>query len=585
MKVGKLRPAMNSIFSRLFITFVLIMAPILISSMVVFSWGKNAIQSEIKNSASAHVEYIQYSMESEVNRVKKLQYDLINDKYLNKLANEFKYLPEYEYYTLISDLQSRLAIMSNSSIFIEDVSVIFPQMNCTVSAKDNLGNINNEEVIYILDKIKGRLYPVIFDQSGIYNVIAYPAKNDYSDRGPLFLIKVRFSRQALSEYIAQFNNQYSGDTFLFDHSGKTWLAGSKNGLREQELIDFRPDDHLVNSKDRMSVVNGNRYMIISGYSKYLNASFLKLIPVDDIYRVPNRYSRILWFFSVMSFFIIVLYSFFTYKFVYHPIRKILDAFKTVEAGNLQVKVFSKAANEFEYLYDGFNKMVWKLNELINNVYKQELYAKNAQLKQLQSQINPHFLYNSYFMLHRLISDKDFEDAFSLSAYLGKYFQYITRDAADDVPLCQEAEHAKSYTEIQVMRFAGRITVEFEPLPDNTGNIPVPRMILQPILENAFNYGTTQTVSGYRIRVRFMVQEDILKIIIEDSGADLSDLTIGILQKKLEEMGDHVEITGMINVHRRIRLKFGKESGLSISRSELGGLKAELSIQLHLREEQ
>ena len=111
--------------------------------------------------------------------------------------------------------------------------------------------------------------------------------------------------------------------------------------------------------------------------------------------------------------------------------------------------------------------------------------QRAELKQLQSQINPHFLFNSYFLLHRLIKSRNFERAVEISKNMGTYFQFITRNASDTVSLLREYEHAEIYADIQSLRFEGRIAVEVEPLPLCCQSIMVPRLIIQPSIENAF----------------------------------------------------------------------------------------------------
>src|SRR5690606_13977204 len=100
-------------------------------------------------------------------------------------------------------------------------------------------------------------------------------------------------------------------------------------------------------------------------------------------------------------------------------------------------------------------------ELIHQVYEQQLRAQSSELKQLQSQINPHFLYNTYFILYRLAKLNDNESIARFSHYLGDYFQYITRNASEDIPLEMEFKHAMTYAEIENIRFNNRIQVHFE----------------------------------------------------------------------------------------------------------------------------
>ena len=117
------------------------------------------------------------------------------------------------------------------------------------------------------------------------------------------------------------------------------------------------------------------------------------------------------------------------------------------------------------MYGRFNQMVVNLRSLIDQAYKQKIMTQRAELKQLQSQINPHFLYNSFFILNTMAHTGDLEGIETFTTQLGGYFQFVTRNASDEVALHQEIHHARLYTEIQSCDFPSRIKVDFEPLPE------------------------------------------------------------------------------------------------------------------------
>ncbi len=113
--------------------------------------------------------------------------------------------------------------------------------------------------------------------------------------------------------------------------------------------------------------------------------------------------------------------------------ELVKAFRMMRNGNLNIKLkFKTPSTEFQYLINDFNETVNQLNELIETIYKQEIYAKQIELKHLQSQIKPHFLYNSFFTLSHLIKEEDISNAVIFSNYLGEYFKYITKTDIADV---------------------------------------------------------------------------------------------------------------------------------------------------------
>jgi two-component system sensor histidine kinase YesM len=268
--------------------------------------------------------------------------------------------------------------------------------------------------------------------------------------------------------------------------------------------------------------------------------------------------------------------------------KLVDAFKEVEQGNLDISADHRGSDEFAYLFRGFNSMVNQLKRLIDQVLKQKILAQRSELKQLQSQINPHFLYNSFFILHGMVLQRDYENLEKFSRQLGSYYQFLTRSTSDEIPLQREVEHARTYAEIQARRFRNRIRLEFGDLPEDRHELVVPRLIIQPLLENAFEHGLRNKISDGVVSVRFVSEPERFAISVADNGDEIDEQMIvgmrdllapdGGTLEALERSG-FTEHTGLANVHRRLQLKFGKDSGLRLRLGEAGGLEAELVIVL------
>lgn len=315
--------------------------------------------------------------------------------------------------------------------------------------------------------------------------------------------------------------------------------------------------------------------VVSVKSDYLNMLLLRYIPQELIF-VPLRDFYIwLWVFTGAGAMIMLFYSIYTYNLIHKPMRKLVGSFRHVESGNFNVSIHVNSKNEFGYLYQGFNSMVQNVSALIEQVYKQKILNQRAELKQLQSQISPHFLYNSLFLINTMAKLGD-DNLIPFTKLLGDYFQFITRNASDFLPLREEVEHARTYSEIQFMRFPSRLTIQFEDLPDEVKEIQVPRLILQPILENAFKYAVEQTKVKGLITMRFQQDDHALRIIVEDNGTDLLESKLSALQKLLYDTSN-IETSGLINIHRRLRLIYGDEHGLFLERSAMGGLKVTLQL--------
>jgi len=222
-------------------------------------------------------------------------------------------------------------------------------------------------------------------------------------------------------------------------------------------------------------------------------------------------------------------------------------------------------------------MLTKLQALIDQDFKQKLMMQKAELKQLQSQINPHFLYNSFFILTSLARTGDLERIERFTIMLGEYFRFITRNGEDNVKLAEEIKHSRMYTEIQNLRFSRRIRVQFDELPKEMEDIRVPRLIIQPLVENAYEHSLEKIAEDGKLRVSFESEPAESRIIVEDNG-EMIETEINALRERLANANEAHEVTGMINIHRRIVLIYGEGSGLILSRSELNGLKVTVRIR-------
>lgn len=263
------------------------------------------------------------------------------------------------------------------------------------------------------------------------------------------------------------------------------------------------------------------------------------------------------------------------KLMYRPLMRLIHGFKRVQKLELVPVPIDRRRDEFGYLYQAFNDTVHSLKTLIEQNYEQQIRNQRSELKRLQSQINPHFLYNCFFVLCRLIKSEHKEKAYQFCLYIGEYFQFITRDDEDVIPLEMEVKHSRTYVEMQTICYGDRIRVRFHV---ETPPLQVPRLVLQPIIENAYKHGLGGMAGPGELWVHNEVRSDGITLCVEDNGNNLDDDRLEQLHARLTHSADRIEeTTGLINVHRRIQLHYGAEYGLEVSRSALGGLK----VLIHL----
>lgn len=565
----------NSIFGRLVITFLIIIIPIYGLAIYIYNWGLYTVKIEISKSTVAQVSFYLEGLEKEIERMKTLQYDCLNDENLNKLAIRSQIMSIYESTESMRLLQQRLVTIRNSSVYIKNVSAHILPVNRTISSNSGLDDLNMEKFKEIRVPLGLGGAQIISYKGSLY--LSTLQKRDIITSNPLYSIEIELDQDAFRQALSQFNT--------YDGSGSVLISNIDNGIisnqiksgKAQEIKSITANMNIDGDSGTEYVnINNKGYYVVHAKSNYLNMSLLKYIPQEYVMKPIKNFNVWVWVFSIAVIIIILIYSLSTYKFMHKPLIQLVKSFKKLESGDLQVSITHDSNNEFGYLYKRFNDMVKNLNNLIDQVYNQRILMQRAELKHLQSQINPHFLYNSFFMINTMASIGD-ENLVPFSKYLGEYFRFVTRNSSDYIPLIDEINHAKVYTKIQLMRFSKRLKVDFGECPEKYHNVKVPRLILQPVIENAFEHGIERKKNSGIVLVYFEEYDRQLGIIVEDNGNDMTDESLSELKTSLENITEELEITGIININRRIKLVFGENSGLAVSRSELGGLKVVLKI--------
>lgn len=261
-----------------------------------------------------------------------------------------------------------------------------------------------------------------------------------------------------------------------------------------------------------------------------------------------------------------------------PYAKLLGAMNEVSRGNFDVRLDDKISSDFQYIYDGFNYMTSSVSGYIEENYRQKVMRTESEFKALQAQINPHFLYNCFANIRSFCKMGDIESVALMTENLSKLFLYITRNAAPIVPLCNEVENLQNYLQIQQMRFGDRVLVEVQELPEEFRDVPIPKLCLQPIAENAYKYAFADKDSGGIFRVGYAVSGNELSITLEDNG-DVSDRQIAEIARSLT---DAAETSGIVNVSRRLRHYADGYGRVEVTRSSLGGLCVTLRLNIGKR---
>jgi two-component system sensor histidine kinase YesM len=567
------------IYMKLVLMFLLVLAPLYVIGLKMYESGAVSVKNEISNSLTSRVNLYSEILDTDFERTMRLMHEYVNDMDLLKLSTSSDHMTDIEKMDAVLRLKNRLDLLKGSSKFVENAIAYIPSMERSVSSNENaISDLNHEELNALIQLYNRSESPFIVWNNRMFISIPYP---DVSiSKNTQFVLAVEVAKPELASTLSRFTNAGGGAVI----SGKRTHWTVAGATDEKQSAEFLNQVNQVEHADRLEAghvqtitIANETFMFAQKDSSLLNANLMMFVPIANVSKPLATYR--IWFvvLSIAAIMLVFAFSYSIYKMIHKPLKSLIQAFRKLEQGDFNIRLQPSTKDEFGYLYERFNATVTQLGVLVHEVYEQKYRVQLVELRYLQSQINPHFLYNTYFILYRMATLEDNENIIRLTKHLGEYFQYITRDGADDVSFDKEAHHAKTYTDIQTVRFGKRITVDFGELPEGATDILVPRLILQPIIENAYKYALEQRAKEGWLRVQVFILDNELVVEVEDNGEEMTPERLITMQIMLRDLVNDKESTGLINVHRRLQIKYGVQAGIRLEIGERNGLKVKIVI--------
>lgn len=251
-----------------------------------------------------------------------------------------------------------------------------------------------------------------------------------------------------------------------------------------------------------------------------------------------------------------------------PIRELTEHMQEIELGKLGVEIDTQSdTEEIQCLTASFKEMVYKIEGLIEQVEDNQKKLRKSELKVLQSQINPHFLYNSLDTIIWLGERGECEKVVQMTAALARYFRLSLSKGKEVITIYEEVEHVKHYLQIQKIRYASKLTYMIEVSPDIFDEMIV-KIVLQPLVENALYHGIKDLEEGGYIRVLGFREGNNIILEVYDNGKGMSHEQIKNILKVPRSTSITKGGVAIKNVHERIQVYFGQDYGLSYE-SEYG----------------
>ena len=400
----------------------------------------------------------------------------------------------------------------------------------------------------------------------------YPIK-DKASGNISGIVMVDMPEQQLSD-IVQAKLGKKGYIYILDKDNQVVTHPNRELITTKlKLENSKKVDTLKNATVKYTENN----LTIEETSAVTGWKIIGTVPLSELTRENEMIRNILF---AILFLVCSIAIFFAWQFsstTVKPIKEITKTMKIVEDGIFDVRLSPKGKDEIGQLNVSFNIMVQRIQELMDRVFREQEALRQAELKSLQYQINPHFLYNTLDSIVWMLRAKKNDEAITMVMAITKLFRNGISRGKDIITIAEELEHVESYLVIQHMRYAKKFDYTVD-VPKELYKYKAVKVILQPLVENAIYHGIKLKKEKGHIWVRGEEKSDHLLFTVQDTGKGMDEETLLKLNNTLKDQpGEKLTIYGLKNVEERIKLFFGNSFGITFRSIEGQGTTAEIKI--------
>jgi len=399
-------------------------------------------------------------------------------------------------------------------------------------------------------------------------------------------ISIDFNLDSIQSMSDLLYSKYSEDFYLIDQNKKV-LYSSEDDLIGSKLSDEWAE--MLDKKQKLSGYFESSNGDFSGITIYETVEHFgqkwilaKRIPNQVLYKNANQLVFINVLVISVSLIIVIIATLFISLKLTSPIKELIQSIKEMKVKNMQVDISTKSTDEIGILAQTIKNMVRTIDNLIMREYRLEIANKDNQLKALQAQINPHFIFNTLQSIGSIALQSNVPRIYDLTSSLGKMMRYNMNTNEFIVEVSKEIDQIQAYLELQKQRFKQNLTFHIH-VEEEVKTLLIPKMILQPLVENYFKHGFEQNTRPGKIWVDIRkVDSHLLLISVEDNGNGMESDRLEFVQQKLNGTRNGTQFDqsiGLSNVLSRIQLYFDEQAQMKLTNRNPLGLKISLYIPL------
>lgn len=393
-----------------------------------------------------------------------------------------------------------------------------------------------------------------FSQDNMDHWVVSVSREIHDEKGEnlgVLLIDVKY--QALREYLQSRELGESGDTIILD---------------EQERIVYYKNIPCTNAKNSClqrfrSVQEGydrkNNTVMVKYPINHTNWILIGISSLEEIKSLKEHFFELIFISALASILITLIISSFILNRITKPIRQLEEHMSHFSETLSKVSLTGDVSAEILSLQNHFNDMIEKIK-----------YLREYEINALHSQINPHFLYNTLDTIIWMAEFEDTDKVISITKALANFFRISLSNGKEKIPLKEEIKHIQEYLYIQKQRYEDKLEYEFD-ISTSLENIEVPKIILQPLVENAIYHGIKNLQGAGKIKIYSKILEKKFELLVEDNGVGF--------EKAKKQASMKMGGVGVKNVNKRIQFYYGEEYGVRVDKEYKTGARVIISLPL------
>lgn len=568
-----------NLFRKMMAVILLMLIPIMGLYIYSNQIGTNVLRAELHESSRSQLQFFQHQVDTTIQSISLWPNLLLHDPDISELKDYFQQTSPYldlDTMVLVKRIQQKLSAQQSSLNWISRLIIYSPSLGRAITASD----VYTYDFADVKQRLKQGWQVRTAEKNGetshYFSLITVsPLSSFHQPEKANLIIEVEFDSSNIVRLLDTFRGDGQRDPFYYKESEGV----IKNGLSDSVLIGKLAASLLEGAEEppqnAVAKIDGQSFLVNAQLSDTTGWMLVDYVPLSDV-TLPMRKSSLLFYISAAALLLMSgIVAYLLYAQVQVPIRQLVTSFQKLKNEDYTVRLKPKGSSEFSFLFTRFNSMVAQIQDLFQRVYLEKLHVKEARLKQLQSQINPHFIYNCFSFISSMAKLQNYNAIIAMSQNLSDYYRYATRQEREFVALEEELELIVNYLDIGKMRMK-RLHYEIT-VPPWLRKQPVPPLVIQPLVENALQHGIEPCLESGRIMITVEeAGEGLLSVTVDDDGRGMSQEALHELGKKLRFPMDGEAGYGLWNVQQRLQLRYGAEAGLTFAKSPLGGLRVVLT---------